>query len=42
MKKYTEQDYIDKCQELDLEYISNHKEPKLGTVIDFICHKQGR
>lgn len=39
MKKYTEQDYIDKCQELDLEYIGNHKEPKLGTVIDFICNK---
>lgn len=37
--KYTEQDYINKCNEFDVEYIGNHKEKKLGTVIDFICNK---
>lgn len=37
--KYTEQDYIDKCKEFDVEYIGNHKEHKVGTVIDFICNK---
>lgn len=39
MNKYTEDDYINKCKELDLEYIGNHKEFKLGTVIDFKCNK---
>lgn len=38
-KKYTEQDYINKCDELDLIYISNHKEIKKGTMIHFICKK---
>lgn len=37
--KYTENDYIQKCIDIGLEYIGNHKEPKLGTVIDFICSK---
>ena len=37
--KYTEQDYIKKCNEFNVEYIGNHKEKKLGTVIDFICKK---
>lgn len=37
--KYTEQDYINKCNEFDVEYIGNHKEKKIGTVIDFICKK---
>ena len=35
--KYTENDYIKKCIDVDLEYIGNHKEQKLGTMIDFIC-----
>ena len=35
--KYTENDYIEKCLNADLEYIGNHKVPKLGTMIDFIC-----
>jgi hypothetical protein len=35
--KYTEQDYINKCNKLNLTYIGNHKEKKLGTIIDFIC-----
>lgn len=37
--KYTENDYIEKCKSIGLEYIGNHKEQKLGTVIDFICLK---
>lgn len=37
--KYTEQDYIKKCNELNLIYVGYHKEKKLGTVIDFICKK---
>ncbi len=37
--KYTENDYIEKCKSIGLEYIRSHKEPKLGTVIDFICSK---
>lgn len=38
-KKYTELDYINKCNELNLKYISNHKEKKKGTIINFICNK---
>lgn len=38
-KKYTEQDYINKCNDLCLLYIGNHKEKKVGTVIDFVCKK---
>lgn len=37
--KYTEQDYINKCKEFDVEYVGSRKEKKLGTVIDFICKK---
>ena len=37
--KYTENDYIEKCNSIGLEYIGNRKEPKLGTMIDFICLK---
>lgn len=37
--KYTENDYINKCISIGLEYIGNHKVPKLGTMIDFICLK---
>lgn len=37
--KYTENDYIEKCISIGLEYIGNHKEQKLGTMIDFICPK---
>ena len=38
-RTYTENDYINKCNELNLEYIGNHKERKLGTIIEFICKK---
>lgn len=37
--KYTENDYIQKCIGIGLEYVGNHKVPKLGTMIDFICPK---
>ena len=37
--KYTENDYIQKCVDIGLEYVGNHKVPKLGTMIDFICPK---
>lgn len=37
--KYTEKDYIEKCLSIGLEYVGCHKEPKLGTMIDFICPK---
>lgn len=37
--KYTENDYIDKCISMGLEYVGNHKVQKLGTMIDFICPK---
>ena len=36
-KKYTEDDYINKCNELNMIYIGYHKEKKLGTMVDFIC-----
>lgn len=35
--KYTEQDYINKCNELDIEYVGNRKDKNRGTMIDFIC-----
>lgn len=35
--KYTENDYIVKCKELNVEYIGTHKENKKGTVIEYIC-----
>ena len=38
-KKYTEQDYIDKCNDFNVIYIGNHKENHRGTMIDFICKK---
>lgn len=38
-KKYTENDYIQECNNKGLEYIGNHKENKKGTMIEFICHK---
>lgn len=37
--KYTEKDYVNKCNELKLIYVGNHKAKKVGTVIDFICPK---
>ena len=37
--KYTEQDYIDKCNELNLKYIGIHKDKNKGTMIEFICNK---
>lgn len=37
--KYTENDYIKKCEGMNLEYIGNHKDGKSRTVIDFICLK---
>ena len=39
MKKYTINDYINKCNDLNLQFISTHKEFHKGTVIDFICNK---
>lgn len=35
--RYTEDDYIKKCNELSLSYIGNHKEKKKGTIIEFLC-----
>lgn len=37
--KYTENDYINKCNELKLNYIGNHKKKHDGTMIDFTCNK---
>lgn len=37
--KYTEKDYIDKCNEFDVVYVGNHKQHHYGTMIDFICNK---
>ncbi len=40
MKKiYTEQDYIDKCLELNDEFCGTHKHPHDGTIIEYICNK---
>ena len=36
--KYTEKDYINKCNELNLIYVENHKQIKVGTIIDFISN----
>lgn len=36
-KKYSEEDYIKKCNELNVEYVGNHKEKKKGTIIEYIC-----
>lgn len=36
--RYTENDYIEKCASLGLNYIGFHKEKKRGTVIDFSCN----
>lgn len=36
--KYTENDYKNKCKELNLNYIGNHKKVHYGTMIDFICN----
>lgn len=35
--KYTEDDYIQKCNELKMQYLGYHKEPHKGTVIDYMC-----
>lgn len=37
--KYTEQDYINKCNELDNEFCGTHKHPHKGTMIEYICKK---
>ena len=37
--KYTEKNYIDKCKELNLDFIGTHKDSKRGTIIEFICPK---
>lgn len=39
MNKYNEDNYKDKCKELNLIYIGNHKEYHKGTVIEFVCNK---
>lgn len=38
-KYYTENDYIDKCNAINLLYVGYHKERKLGTMVEFICPK---
>lgn len=35
--KYTESDYINKCNDLSLEYLGHHSGGHKGTMIDFIC-----
>lgn len=37
--KYTVQDYINKCKELNNEFCGTHKEEHKGTMIDYICNK---
>lgn len=39
MKKYTTQDYINKCEELNVEFCGTHKDHHKGTMIDYICKK---
>lgn len=38
-KKYTEEDYKHRCEELNLNFIGTHKEKKKGTIIEFTCDK---
>lgn len=37
--KYNENDYKNKCSQLNLKYVGYHKEHKKGTIIEFICQK---
>ena len=37
MKRYTENDYVNKCKELRVEYVGIHRENKKGTIIEYIC-----
>lgn len=37
--KYTENDFINKCNELGLEYIGYYPEKKKGNMVKFICPK---
>ena len=37
--KYTEEDYIKKCEELDVQFVSSHKEFHKRTIIEYICKK---
>lgn len=37
INKYTENDYKEKCNQLNLKYIGNHKHHHKGTMVDFIC-----
>lgn len=37
--KYTENDYIKKCENLSLEYIGYHPEKHKGNMIEYICPK---
>ena len=39
MKKYTTQDYINKCEKLNVEFCGTHKDQHKGTMIDYICKK---
>lgn len=39
MGRFSEEDAINKCKELDLIYIGFHKEKKKGTIVEFICPK---
>ena len=36
--KYTEQDYINKCNELDNEFCGTHKHPHKGTISSVILY----
>lgn len=38
-KNYTEDDYVDKCKELNVTFVGTHKESDKGTMIDYICNK---
>lgn len=37
--KYTEEDFINRCKELNLEYIGTYKKKHDGSMVQFICPK---
>ena len=39
MKKSSEEDYKNKCKELNVEYVGTHKEFHKGNMVDYICPK---
>ena len=36
--KYTEEDYINRCEEMNVVYIGNNRNNKKDTIIEFICN----